>query len=221
MRKIIRQTAGKEIQPTGAESNTLRGGETPEKFGGNMKKLLISLLAGGILMFGANAQSSQGTQNAKKTVVCYFSATGTTQRLAKTAASVLGADLHEIVPAQKYSSADLNWRDNNSRCVKENNDEKSRPAIANSIDLSGYDNVIIAYPIWWGLAPKIVYTFVEQNDLNGKNLVALCTSGGSGLGRSGSDLAKLAKGAVLKGGREFRGSASGAEVKKYIDGILK
>ena len=132
-----------------------------------------------------------------------------------------GSDLHEIVPAQKYSSADLNWRDNSSRCVKENNDEKSRPAIANSIDLSGYDNVIIAYPIWWGLAPKIVYTFVEQNDLNGKNLVALCTSGGSGLGRSGSDLAKHAKGAVLKGGREFRGSASGADVKKYIDGILK
>ena len=90
-----------------------------------MKKLLISLLAGGILMFGANAQSSQGTQNAKKTVVCYFSATGTTERLAKTAASALGADLHEIVPAQKYSSADLNWRDNNSRCVKENNDNKA------------------------------------------------------------------------------------------------
>ena len=182
-------------------------GERPKNFGENMKKLLISLLAEGILMFGANAQSSQGTQNAKKTVVCYFSATGTTERLAKTAASALGAD--------------LNWRDNNSRCVKENNDEKSRPAIANSIDLSGYDNVIIAYPIWWGLAPKIVYTFVEQNDLNGKNLVTLCTSGGSGLGRSGSDLAKHAKGAVLKGGREFRGSASGAEVKKYIDGILK
>ena len=73
-----------------------------------MKKLLISLLAGGILMFGANAQSSQGTKNAKKTVVCYFSATGTTERLAKTTASALDAALHEIVPAQKYSSADLN-----------------------------------------------------------------------------------------------------------------
>lgn len=195
--------------------------ETPEKFGGNMKKLLISLLAGGILMFGANAQSSQGTQNAKKTVVCYFSATGTTQRLAKTAASALGVDLHEIVPVHKYTSADLNWHDRNSLSSVECNDEKSRPAIASSIDLSGYDNVIIAYPIWWGLAPKIVYTFVEQNDLNGKNLVTLCTSGGSGPGRSGSDLANHAKGAVLKGGREFRGSASGADVKKYIDGILK
>lgn len=172
-------------------------------------------------MFVANAQSSQGTQNAKKTVVCYFSATGTTQRLAKTAASALGADLHEIVPVHKYTNADLNWHDRNSLSSVECNDEKSRPAIANSIDLSGYGNVIIAYPIWWGLAPKIVYTFVEQNDLNGKNLVALCTSGGSGLGRSGSDLANHAKGAVLKGGREFRGSASVADVKKYIDGILK
>ena len=143
-----------------------------------MKKLLISLLAGGIFMFGANAQSSQGAQNAKKTVVCYFSATGTTERLAKTAASALGADIHEIVPVHKYTSADLNWHDSNSLSSIECNDEKSRPAIANS-------------------------------------------SGGSGLGRSGSDLAKHAKGAVLKGGREFRGSASGAEVKKYIDGILE
>ncbi|WP_296024445.1 flavodoxin [uncultured Treponema sp.] len=185
-----------------------------------MKKSIF-LILGAFIMFGANAQSSQGAQNAKKTVICYFSATGTTERLAKTAAQALGADLHEIVPVQKYSSADLNWRDNNSRCVRENNNEKSRPAIANSIDLSGYDNVIVAYPIWWGLAPKIVYTFVEQNDLSGKNLVTLCTSGGSGLGRSGSDLAKHANGAAFKGGREFRGSASGAEVKKYIDGILK
>ena len=185
-----------------------------------MKKSIF-LILGAFIMFGANAQSSQGAQNAKKTVICYFSATGTTERLAKTAAQALGADIHEIVPAQKYTSADLNWRDNNSRCVKENSDEKKRPAIANSIDLSGYDNVIVAYPIWWGLAPKIVYTFVEQNDLSGKNLVTLCTSGGSGLGRSGSDLAKHANGAAFKGGREFRGSASGAEVKKYIDGILK
>ena len=186
-----------------------------------MKKLLIALLVGGILMLGANAQNLQKTQNEKKTVVCYFSATGTTERLAKTVAKALGVDIHEIVPVHKYTSADLNWHDRNSLSSVECNDEKSRPAIANSIDLSGYENVIVAYPIWWGLAPKIVYTFVEQNDLNGKNLVTLCTSGGSGLGRSGSDLAKHAKGAVLKGGREFRGSASGTEVKKYIDGILK
>ena len=172
-------------------------------------------------MFGANAQSSQGTQNAKKTVVCYFSATGTTERLTKTTAQALDADIHEIVPVHKYTSADLNWHDRNSLSSVECNDEKSRPAIASSIDLSSYDNVIVAYPIWWGLAPKIVYTFVEQNDLSGKNLVTLCTSGGSGLGRSGSDLAKHAKGALLKGGREFRGSSSGVEVKKYIDGILK
>ncbi len=185
-----------------------------------MKKSIF-LILGAFIMFGANAQSSQGAQNAKKTVVCYFSATGTTQRLAKTAAQALGADLHEIVPVHKYTSADLDWHDRNSLSSVECNDNKSRPAIANSIDLSGYDNVIVAYPIWWGLAPKIVYTFVEQNGLNGKNLVTLCTSGGSGLGRSGSDLAKHAKGAAFKGGREFRGSASGAEVKKYIDGILK
>ena len=80
--------------------------------------------------------------------------------------------------------------------------------------------MILCYPIWWAYAPKILYTFVESQNWNGKKLVTLCTSGGSGLGRSGSDLEKYAKGASFKGGKDFT-RGSGADIKKYVDGLLK
>lgn len=180
-----------------------------------MKKRLFSLVIGGLMVTSAFAQSNS------KTIVCYFSATGNTERLAKTTAEALNADLHEIVPVHKYTSADLNWNDRNSLTTKECNDDKARPKIANSVDLSSYDTVILAYPIWWGMAPKIMYTFVEGNNLKGKKLITICTSGGSGLGRSGTDLAKHADGAIFKGGKQFASRTSGTEMKKYIDGILK
>ena len=208
MRKIIRQTAGKEIQPTGAESNTLRGGNARKIWRKYEKTFNFTFGRRNSYVWSKCAEFTGNTKR-KKDGCLLFQRDRDYAAARKNSGFGFGRGL-----ARNCSGAKI-------FCVKENNDNKSRPAIANSIDLSGYGNVIIAYPIWWGLAPKIVYTFVEQNDLNGKNLVTLCTSGGSGLGRSGSDLAKHAKGAVLKGGREFRESASGAEVKKYIDSILK
>lgn len=184
-----------------------------------MKKLILSLIAGAILASGVSAQNASKS----KTIVCYFSASSSknTERLAKTTAGALGADLHEIVPVHKYSNADLDWNDRNSLSTKECNDSKSRPAIANSVDLSDYDTVILAYPIWWYMAPKIMYTFVESNNFSGKNLVAICTSGSSSIGRSGTDLAKYAKGSIYKGGQRFSARASESEVKSYIEGLLK
>ena len=175
-----------------------------------MKKLILTLLLGGLMMAGAFA----------KTAVVYFSATGTTEKMAKSVATEINADIFEIEPVHKYTKADLNWHDKKSLTTIECNDPKSRPAIANKIDISGYDTVIVCYPIWWAYAPKIVYTFVESQTWNGKKLVTLCSSGGSGLGRSGSDLAKFAKGCNFKGGKDFtRGKAS--DIKKYIEGLLK
>ena len=175
-----------------------------------MKKLILALLIGGLMMTGLSA----------KTAVVYFSATGTTERMAKGAAEALGADIFEIQPVHKYTAADLNWHDKKSLTTVECNDPKSRPAIANKIDLAAYDTVILCYPIWWAYAPKIVYTFVESQLWGGKRLITLCTSGGSGLGRSGSDLAKYANGADFKGGKDFTGK-SGTEIKKYVEGLLK
>ena len=191
-----------------------------------MKKLILTLLIGGLMMTGLSA----------KTAFVYFSATGTTERMAKNAAKEMGADIFEIQPVHKYTSADLNWRDKKSLTTIECNDPECRPAIkavvsasgaGNSVasstsafDISGYDTVIVCYPIWWAYAPKIVYTFAESQNWSGKKLIILCTSGGSGLGRSGSDLAKFAKGADFKGGKDFT-RGSGADVKKYIEGLLK
>jgi putative NADPH-quinone reductase len=140
--------------------------------------------------------------------------------MAKNAAQAMGADIFEIEPVHKYTDADLNWHDKKSLSSIECNDPKSRPAIKNKIDISGYDTVILCYPIWWAYAPKIMYTFVESQNWSGKKIVALCTSGGSGLGRSGTDLAKYAKVAAYKGGKDFT-RGSGADVKKYIEDLLK
>ena len=183
-----------------------------------MKKLIFTLLLGGFIMTGAFA----------KTAVVYFSATGTTERMAKNAAQAMGTDIFEIQPVHKYTDADLNWHDKKSLSTIECNDPKSRPAIkavvssgtGTTFDISGYDTVVLCYPIWWAYAPKIVYTFVESQNWSGKKLITLCTSGGSGLGRSGSDLSKFAKGVDFKGGKDFT-RGSGADIKKYVDGLLK
>ncbi len=175
-----------------------------------MKKIILTLLLGGLMMTGAFA----------KTAVVYFSATGTTEKMAKSLATEMKIDIFEIQPVHQYTSADLNWNDKKSLTSIECNDPKCRPAIANEIDISGYDTVILCYPIWWAYAPKIMYTFVESQKWDGKKIVTLCTSGGSGLGRSGSDLAKFAKGSDFKGGKDFTRS-SGADIKKYVEGLLK
>lgn len=183
-----------------------------------MKKLILTLLFGGLIMTGAFA----------KTAFVYFSATGTTERMAKNAAEAMGADILEIQPVHKYTEADLDWHNKKSLSSIECKDPKNRPKIkavvsaatTTAFDISSYDTVVVCYPIWWAYAPKIVYTFVESQNWNGKKLITLCTSGGSGLGRSGSDLAKFAKDADFKGGKDFT-RGSGADVKKYIEGLLK
>ena len=175
-----------------------------------MKKLILICL---ICLFCATGAFA-------KPVFVYFSATGTTEKMAKGAAEAMGADIFQIQPAQQYVKADLNWHDKNSRTTIECNDPKSRPEIGNKIDISAYDTVILCYPIWWGKAARIMYTFVESQDWNGKQLITLCTSGSSGLGQSGIELAKLAKGADYLGGKDFT-RKGGDEIKKFIEGILK
>lgn len=176
-----------------------------------MKKFLIAVLTGGLIMAQANAKS----------LVAYFSATGNTERLAKTTAKALDADIFEIVPAQKYTAADLDWNDRKSRSTVECNNPSERPAIAQKTDLSGYDTVVVEFPIWWYNAPKIIYTFMESYDFSGKKIVLLCTSGGSGLGRTTDDLKKVASGGEFVGGKRFNSGAGADEIKKYVEGLLK
>ena len=153
-------------------------------------------------------------------LVAYFSATGTTKGVAEKLASAVGGDLYEIVPAEPYSDADLNWNDKNSRSTKEQNDKSARPGIAGeALDLGGYATIYVGYPIWWGEEPRILDTFVESYDFSGKTMIPFCTSGGSGIGSSGRNMEQLTSGATWLDGSRFGGGVSEDELRAWADGL--
>ena len=149
-------------------------------------------------------------------LVAYFSATGTTARVARTLAETVGADLFEIRPEQPYTAADLNWNDRRSRSSREMADEKCRPAVAGDApDMSRYDTVFLGFPIWWYVEPRIVDTFLEAHDFSGKTIVPFATSGGSGLGRAPERVAALAPGATVTEGRLLNGPLSTDDLRAW------
>ncbi len=155
-----------------------------------------------------------------KVLVAYFSATGTTEGVAEHIANGLNADIYEIVPEEPYTDADLNYNDNNSRTTIEMNDLSARPAISGSVDnMDQYDIVFLGYPIWWGEAPRIVSTFMESYDFSGKTIVPFCTSGGSGMGSSASNLEQLTSGANWLEGRRLNGSDSQDTVMEWVNSL--
>ena len=146
----------------------------------------LAAVAGAIV--AANAQPTQkmdSGQTTPKILVACFSATGTTARIAGELAEATGGDLHAIIPARPYTSADLDWTDRHSRSSVEMNDPNARPEIGGqAIDPTAYEVIFIGYPIWWDLAPRIINTFIESHDLRGKRLIPFATSGGSGIANS-------------------------------------
>ena len=163
-----------------------------------MKKLALFVFAAALMMLACaqnNNQNSpkQGKENPemKKTLVVYFSATGTTKAAAQQLAKEHNADLYEITPEVPYTAADLDWRDKTSRSTIEMKDKSSRPAIAGRCEnIADYDTVWIGFPVWWYTAPTIVNTFIEAHDLKGKVLNVFATSGGNGVEGSANDLKK-------------------------------
>lgn len=145
-----------------------------------------------------------------KKLVAYYSASGVTARKAKDLASEVGADVYEIVPAQKYTSADLDWTNRKSRSTLEMRDPSSRPELAEkTTELSGYDTVYIGFPIWWGVAPRVINTFIENNDLAGKKIGIFATSGGTGISAAIKDLQKKYPDLDIRGGKLLNGSVKG------------
>ena len=136
-----------------------------------------------------------------KNLVVYFSASGVTAGVARALAEAAGADLKEIIPAQIYTEADLDWKNPQSRSSVEMKDPAARPAIAGAAAVSGYDNIFLGFPIWWYREPSIIDTFLEQQDFSGKKILLFATSGGSTAFGSGTARVKsLAPGAsVIEG----------------------
>lgn len=137
-----------------------------------------------------------------KKLVAYFSASGTTKRIAEMVAEAAGADLYEIEPTVPYTKADLNWMDKTSRSSVEMKDKTSRPEIKpTDAKAADYDEILIGFPIWWYVAPTIINTFLEKYDFSGKKIVLFATSGGSGFGNTVKELQPSAPKAEIVEGR--------------------
>ena len=166
----------------------------------------------------ATVEEQAQSGNVKDTLVVYFSATGTTKGVAERIAAMEDADIYEITPAEPYSDADLDWNDKNSRTTKEQNDTSVRPAIGSeAISLEGYKTIYIGYPIWWGEEPRIMDTFVENYNFEGITMIPFCTSGGSGIGRSGTNLADNAGSGNWLDGDRLQSSISDEDLQAWIN----
>ena len=159
-------------------------------------------------------------QEGADVLVAYFSATGNTENIAEHLVSILDADLYEIVPQVPYTSEDLDYSNSDCRANREQNDPTARPAISGSVEnLEDYEVIFLGYPIWWGDAPKIISTFLETYDFDGKTIVPFCTSGSSSIGGSVSDLEALTDGATWLEGQRFSGSASQETVAQWVGSL--
>lgn len=160
--------------------------------------------------------AAEPTEEAAKTLVVYFSATGNTKAVAEEIARLTGADLYEIIPAVPYTDEDLNYNNNDCRANQEMNDASARPAIGSeAIDVSAYDTVFVGYPIWWGTMPRIINTFLDTHDLSGKTVLPFCTSGGSGISKSVSDIRAAEPDADVRDGLRTSG-ANDSGIESWI-----
>ena len=157
---------------------------------------------------------------ANKVLTAVFSASGVTRRFGEEIARLSGGDFFEIVPAEPYTAEDLNWMDKKSRSSVEMNDPAARPAIRDTVEnMADYDTVILGFPIWWGVAPRIIETFLESYDLSGKTILPFCTSGGSGVGKSDVALHKNVRGEVKWGRGILINRVDEAEILRWLNSV--
>ena len=192
-----------------------------------MKKIL-TLLVAALFTTACNTKPEVAKKEIKpmaqnkKVLVTYFSATGTTKRVAENLAKATGAVVYEIKPAVPYTDADLNWRDSNSRSSVEMNNKTSRPEMAaDNFSVKEYDTVYLGFPIWWGTAPHIVETFLEKHDFTGKTIILFATSGSSGMGNTDKDLKpSVSASTKIVKGKTLNGNPSVEELKKWVATFL-
>ena len=186
-----------------------------------MKKSIITLayiLAVAAICSCSPQKETIGTETSSKVLVVYYSATGTTENVARDIAEATGADIFEITPSQPYTSADLNWNNSQSRVSREHNDESLRNVELTSTEVPNwedYDIVFIGYPIWWGIAAWPTDSFVKANSFEGKTVIPFATSASSGMGQSGTRLASEAGSGDWKAGRRFSSRTLSSEIQSW------
>lgn len=169
-----------------------------------------------------NDQISDISSPLGKTLVVYYSATGTTKKIAEEIAQDLKADIFEIVPEEQYTEDDLNWSNNNSRVSKEYNDETLREGKLVKYtpdDWDSYETVFIGYPIWWEIAAWPAETFVKKNNFQNKNIIPFCTATTSTIGQSSQMLSQQSNGGNWENGQCFYPTSNSADVKIWLDSL--
>ncbi len=153
-------------------------------------------------------------------LVAYFSCTNSTKGIAENIAEITGADIYRIIPESPYTDDDLNYNNSSCRANREQNNPAARPAIEGKCEnIDNYDTIFLGYPIWWGAAPKVIYTFLESHNLDGKTLIPFCTSHSSDIGASDTNLHGLASGAKWIKGRRFSKNEPNENIEKWIESM--
>ena len=163
-----------------------------------------------------NQEQKEDVKTKGNSLVLYFSATGTTKKIAERIADKSNSDIIEIVPKEEYKSVDLNYN-SDCRANREQQDSKARPEIKNTIDLSKYDTIFLGYPIWWGTNPKIILTLLDTYDLTNKTIIPFCTSGSTGIEGSVNDLRNYNSKLNIKDGKRFNSSDSDEVIMEFIN----
>lgn len=208
-----------------ARANGIVNGRPGNRFDpkANATRAEVATILRNFLSQQSNPDTSETpTTTGSKTLVVYFSASGSTKAVAETIADELDADIFELVPTQPYSSDDLNWTVSGSRVNREHDDESLRDIALTQTtpaNWDDYDTVLIGYPIWWGIAAWPVNNFVKNNDFTGKTVIPFCTSSSSGLGQSGELLAEMAGTGDWLDGQRFRSGASQSDVTDWVNSL--
>ena len=190
-----------------------------------MKKILLVIFelflvtAGIVYAMQSKQTANKGALNmSKKVLIAYFSATGTTKKVAENLAKATGGDLYEIKPLQPYTREDLDWTNDKSRSSVEMKNKKYRPEIVDdNFSVSEYDTVFLGFPIWWGVAPTVVNTFLEKHDFSNKTIILFATSGGSGFGKTAFELKQSVSSSTKITEGIFNNNPSVEYLKKWIE----
>ena len=182
-----------------------------------MKKIAVILIVI-VLALSVSLCACQAKVNTKptKTAVVYFSVTNNTETIANYIAEIKGADVFEIEAKVPYTPEDLAYEDNTSRSSIEQADDTSRPEFAKAINLSEYAIVYIGYPIWHGIAPRIIYAFIESQTFGWKHVIPFCTSAASPVGESVTLLKNLNRGGHWEDGIRFAENAPNADIDAWL-----
>ena len=181
--------------------------------------IITAIALMGMAFTACGQNNNKKTNTEMKTLVAYFSATGTTRAVAKDLAEVTGATLYEIKPEVKYTAEDLDWTVKTSRTSVEMQDRSSRPAIVKDLkDADSYDIIYIGFPVWWYTAPTLINTFIEAYGFKGKTVIFFATSGGSSIDKANAEFKAQYPEINWKAGKTLN-HATKAEIQAWHEGL--